>query len=185
MSEQSTAYYLRHKHENITMWTCLRHLAIPIAQCSPLIERNVLSLSMNKCQMLISLTHRNQKTWTEKSRMIRLLFISSTGPFTIDIYVCAFSVASVLSDSLWPHGLPPARFLCPWEFPSKNTELGCHALFQGIFLTQGSNACLLHCRQILYLLSHVGSPIDTCTLYIVKIIYLTLLILPDTSFIKL
>ena len=126
-----------------------------------------------------------QKTWTEKSRMIRLLFISSTGPFTIDIYVCAFSVASVLSDSLWPHGLPPARFLCPWEFPSKNTELGCHALFQGIFLTQGSNACLLHCRQILYLLSHVGSPIDTCTLYIVKIIYLTLLILPETSFIKL
>ena len=46
-----------------------------------------------------------QKTWTEKSRMITLLFISSTGPFTIDIYVCAISVTSVLSDSLWHYRL--------------------------------------------------------------------------------
>ena len=32
----------------------------------------------------------------------------------------------------------------------KNTGVGCHALLQGIFLTQGSNPGLLHCRQILY-----------------------------------
>ena len=31
---------------------------------------------------------------------------------------------------------------------------GCHFLLQGIFLTQGSNACLLHCRHMLYHLSH-------------------------------
>ena len=36
--------------------------------------------------------------------------------------------------------------------------MGCHALLQGIFLTQGSNLGLLHCRQILYYLSHQGSP---------------------------
>ena len=39
------------------------------------------------------------------------------------------------------------------ESPSKNTEVGCHALLQRIFLTQGSNPCLLwllYCRQILY-----------------------------------
>ena len=35
--------------------------------------------------------------------------------------------------------------------------MGCHALLQGIFLTQGSNPGLLHCRQILYHLSHQGS----------------------------
>ena len=35
--------------------------------------------------------------------------------------------------------------------------MGCHFLFQKIFLTQGSNLHLLHCRQILYLLSHWGS----------------------------
>ena len=40
----------------------------------------------------------------------------------------------------------------------KNTAVGCHALLQGIFPTQGSNVGLLHCRQILYQLSHQGSP---------------------------
>ena len=48
--------------------------------------------------------------------------------------------------------------------PSKNTGVNCHALLQGIFLTQGSNLsllCLLNCRQILYALSHLGSPKET------------------------
>ena len=46
------------------------------------------------------------------------------------------------------------------ELSNKNTGVGCHFLLQGIFLTQGSNLrlpCLLHCRQILYLLSQGGS----------------------------
>ena len=42
--------------------------------------------------------------------------------------------------------------------PGKNTGVGCHALFHGIFPTQGSNPGLVHCRQILYHLSHQGSP---------------------------
>ena len=41
---------------------------------------------------------------------------------------------------------------------SWSTGLGCHFLLQGIFLTQGSNLGLLHCRQTLYPLSHQGSP---------------------------
>ena len=41
--------------------------------------------------------------------------------------------------------------------PGKNTEVGCSALHQGIFPTQGLNPGLLHCRQILYYLSHQGS----------------------------
>ena len=40
----------------------------------------------------------------------------------------------------------------------KKTGAGCHALIQGIFPTQGSNPGLLHCRWILYHLSHQGSP---------------------------
>ena len=52
----------------------------------------------------------------------------------------------------------PARVLCPWNSPGKNTGVGCHALLQGIFLTQGLNRGLLHCRWILYLLSHQGNP---------------------------
>ena len=46
-------------------------------------------------------------------------------------------------DSLRPHGLYPARLLCPWDFPGKNTGVGCHALLQRILLTQGLNLCLL------------------------------------------
>ena len=66
----------------------------------------------------------------------------------------ACSVASVMSDSLRPLGLKPTRLLCPWDFPGKNTGLGCHALPQGIFPTQGLNS---HCRWILSPLSHLGS----------------------------
>ena len=54
---------------------------------------------------------------------------------------------SVVSNSLWSHRLQPARLLCPWNFPDKNTGLGCYFLLQGIFPTQGSNQhllCLLH-----------------------------------------
>ena len=39
---------------------------------------------------------------------------------------------SVVSDSLWPHGLEPTRLLCSWDSPSKNTGVGCHSLLQGI-----------------------------------------------------
>ena len=59
----------------------------------------------------------------------------------------------VLSNSLHPHGLWPTRLLCPWDYPSKNTGVGCHALLQRIFPTQGLNPGLLrplNCRQILY-----------------------------------
>ena len=48
--------------------------------------------------------------------------------------------------------------LCPWDFPGKNTGVGCHFLLHGIFPTQGSNPGLSHCRQILYRLSHQVSP---------------------------
>ena len=46
---------------------------------------------------------------------------------------------SVASDSVRPHGLQPTRLPCPWASPGKNTGVGCHALLQRIFPTQGSN----------------------------------------------
>ena len=60
----------------------------------------------------------------------------------------------------------PSRLLCPWDSPGKNTEVGSHSFLQGIFMTQGSNPDLLHCRQILYHLSHQGSPSKTFNLKI-------------------
>ena len=66
--------------------------------------------------------------------------------------LCA--VCSVMSDSLWPHGLSPARLLGPWNSPGKNTGMDCHSLLQRNFPTQEVNPVLLHGRQILYRLSY-------------------------------
>ena len=64
---------------------------------------------------------------------------------------------SDVSDSLRLHGLQPPRLFCPWNSLGKNTGVGCsHSLLQGIFLTQGLNPGLPHCRQSLYHLSHQG-----------------------------
>ena len=49
--------------------------------------------------------------------------------------------------TLQAYGLQPSRLLCPWDSPGKSTGVGCHALLQGIFPTQGSIPhllCLLH-----------------------------------------
>ena len=43
-------------------------------------------------------------------------------------------VCTVMSDSLRPCVLQPIRFLCPWDFPGKNTKMGCHFLLHGIDL---------------------------------------------------
>ena len=60
---------------------------------------------------------------------------------------------SVMSDSLRPDGLYNA-----WNSPGLHTGEGSLSLLQGIFPTQGSNPGFLHYRQILYQLSHRGSP---------------------------
>ena len=74
-----------------------------------------------------------------------------------------------MSDSLWSPGLQPARLPGQWGFPAKNIGVGCHFLLQWIFLTQGSNPCLLHLLhwQVDSLpLSHQGSPNKVHSLFI-------------------
>ena len=70
--------------------------------------------------------------------------------FHTALHLCIFA-------SLWTIGWVPLS----WDSPGKNTGVGCYALLQGIFLTQESNPyllCVLHCRWILHLISHPGSP---------------------------
>ena len=67
----------------------------------------------------------------------------------------------VVPNSLRPHEPRPARLLCAWDSPGKNTAVGHHALLQGIFLTQGSNPGLLQCTWTPYRLSHQGNPHNT------------------------
>ena len=54
--------------------------------------------------------------------------------------------------TLWLHGLNS-----PWDSPGQSAGVGSHSLLRGIFLTQGSNLGLLHCRWTLHQLSHQGS----------------------------
>ena len=68
----------------------------------------------------------------------------------LHLMLCVFASNSVVSDSLWPHVLEPARLLYPQNSLGKNTGVSSHSLLQGIFPTQGSNLALLHYRQILH-----------------------------------
>ena len=84
-------------------------------------------------------------------------------------------------NSLWPHGLQPARLFCPWNVPGKNTGVGCHFLLQGIFWTQRLNPhllSLLHWLENSLPLSHLGRPIKQelltekkCTTYKLRIVF--------------
>ena len=67
-----------------------------------------------------------------------------------------------MSNSLQLYGLQPARLLYPWDSPGKNTGVGCYALLQGIFPTQGLNPsifCLLHWQADSLPLAPPGKPL--------------------------
>ena len=100
-----------------------------------------------------------------------LLFQDIWGPLLILLFCLMWCLGSLPAPSACVHvkslqscltrcdpmdcGLPGSS---PWNSPSKNTGVGCHALLQGIFLIQKLNPGLLLCRWILYHLSHQGSP---------------------------
>ena len=74
------------------------------------------------------------------------------------VCVCARACACLVTfNSFRPHGLWPTKLLCPRDSPGMNTRVGSRSLLEGIFPTQGLNLGLLHCRRILYHLSHQGS----------------------------
>ena len=80
---------------------------------------------------------------------------------TSDTYVRVYVLScSARPNSMWPHRLQPSRLLSPWNFPGKDTGVGCHFLLQGIFLTQGLSSILLHWQADSLPLSHLGSTLD-------------------------
>ena len=72
--------------------------------------------------------------------------------FKLILPLCSVAQACpTLSNSMdCSHGYRKDRLHCPWDFPNRNTGVGCHFLLQGLFLTQGSNPGLLQCRPVLY-----------------------------------
>ena len=103
-------------------------------------------------------------SWSEKYQMSCLIFFwgfpralcklqNALTLWRVDIYA---TISKWLSEKVAlcdPHGL-----YGPWNSPDKNNGTGSRFLLQGIFPTQGLNPGLLHCWQILYQLSHQGSP---------------------------
>ena len=73
--------------------------------------------------------------------------------FASDILNWKVKVNSIMSNSLGPSGL-----YSPWNSPGQNIRVGSLLFLQGIFPTQGLNPGFLHCRQILYQMSHKRSP---------------------------
>ena len=75
-----------------------------------------------------------------------------------NVFVCL--VAQLCPTLCDPMDCSPPGSSVPGDSPGKNTGVGCHVLLEGIFPTQGWNSGLLHCRWILYHLSHQGSPVS-------------------------
>ena len=81
--------------------------------------------------------------------------------------------------------MQPNGLYSPWNSPGQNTRVGSCFLLQGISSwispTQGLNPGLLHCRQILYHLSHQGSPPSkrvVSSAYLRLLIFLLAILIP-------
>ena len=113
-----------------------------------------------------AVVHWVAKSWTRLSNWTELnvILVSSCNIFSYRWY----SICSVTQScpTLWPHGLQHTRLLCPWNSPGQNTGVGSRSLLQEIFPIQWSNPGLLDCRQILYHLSHQGSPLYINAMYL-------------------
>ena len=128
------------------------------------IQTNVLATStvwgqwvnLFKPESLLSLTNQSIHPWSHSFTLLFCMCICSNYWFfttvlvrgqialegnSMDVAICS---DTVVSDSLQPHGRRPARPLCSWDSPVKDTGVGCHFLLQGIFLIQGLNTRIFH-----------------------------------------
>ena len=108
-----------------------------------------------------------------------VIHILNQNYFFSSLMLCSFTtfchccLVAKLCMTLWDP--VNCRLLCPWNSPGKNTGVGCHSLFQGIFLTQGSKSCLLcllHWQAASLPLAPVGNPKNTgvgCHFFLHKI----------------
>ena len=97
----------------------------------------------------------------------KMFFFNGQAFVCVCVYVCCFEVGNicfVCKRAFWvkvaqscPTLRNPMEY-SPWNSPVQNTGVDSLSLLQGIFPTWGLNLGLLHCRRILYQLSHKRSP---------------------------
>ena len=108
--------------------------------------------------VFFNFSHQQFSVYRSFSSLVNL-FLGNFLNFVLYLFIILCIVAQSCPSLCDPMDCSPPGFSVHEDFPGKNTGVGCHALLQGIFSTQGSNPSLLHCRWILYHLSHQGSPI--------------------------
>ena len=96
---------------------------------------------MEKTLMLIKIESRRRRGW-QRMGWFDGITNSMDSTYAQSLHLCPTPCN--------PMDCNPPDLPHPWDSPSKNTGVGCHALLRGLFLTQRSNMGLLHCKWILY-----------------------------------
>ena len=116
----------------------------------PMQETQVQSLGQEDALEEGMATHSSilawRSPWTEEPGGLQSMGSQRVGhnwaSNTHTLYLFSGSVSClVMSNSLWPHGLQPARLLCPWDSPGQNTGVGCHFL---LHLFSGRSTSVLY-----------------------------------------
>ena len=121
--------------------------------CSCTLHLSQLPSSQGKMKKQYELLSGKRDPWNMQSFHKSKLF-SLNGSFCCGACVCAqpLQLCPTLCDAM------DCRLLCPWDSPGKNTGVGCHAVLQRSFSTQGSNSSPLHWQAGTLLLAPPGKP---------------------------
>ena len=113
-----------HHHELVTAWSVSLFCAFHIAHC-PTLNRFSVNGLLGEWDLPIMTSKRLGTGHV----------ISEEDSRDSEVTTCMTAQSCL---TLWdPQRLQPARLLCPWNSPGKNTGMGSHALLQGIFPTPG------------------------------------------------
>ena len=146
-TEQKQMYSIEGEPQSERVWiakSCniLQQLVLSLACCWMRTAKSFYNLFTFLCSQDLNLAKVTRQWNSSFSHTISLVSCTSNKIPSASPCMCVLTCFS-----------PAQLFLTPWDSPGKNTGVGCHALLQEIFLTQGWNLCLLpllHCRRILY-----------------------------------
>ena len=119
------------------------------------------ALELDSLDLTLSITTHTQ--WELRSAAWSPQVPPLLNGICLSIFVCMFLVCQSYLTLCNPMDCIPWGSSVHGDSPGKNTRVGCHALLQGIFQTEGLNLGLEHCRWILYHLSH-QKPVILCNI---------------------
>ena len=103
-----------------------------------------------RSQVMHSFIHCTSQSFLQRNRTNQMLVYVCIHTHThTHMYICCCLVTQSCP-TLVTAWTVARHAVCPWDFPGRNTGVGCHFLLQGIFLTQGLNFHLLHFGRILF-----------------------------------